>query len=124
MPDVRVLILDDQPSLAGTAALLVAMLGYEAVQCHLPADALVRLRDESFDLLLSDYEMPLLTGLDLVERLRQEDCLVPVVLMSGNTGRIDRTRAWRLGVTTILSKPFGMEELAEALRSTLGSTAV
>jgi CheY-like chemotaxis protein len=119
----RTLILDDNATMAGTAALLVAILGYEAVQCHLPTEALCRLQAESFDVLLTDYEMPLLTGLDVVERLRQEDCLVPVVMMSGNAGRIDRDRAWRLGVTTILSKPFGMDELAEALRSTRGSTA-
>jgi two-component system response regulator (stage 0 sporulation protein F) len=119
----RAFILDDQPAMAGTAALLVAMLGYEAIQCNLPTEALRRLQAESFDVLLTDYEMPLLTGLDVVERLRQEDCLIPVVMMSGNAGRIDRSRAWRLGVTTILSKPFGMDELAEALRSTRGSIA-
>ncbi len=117
----RILILDDQPPMAGTAALLVAVFGYEPVQCHLPAEALCRLRDEPFDLLLTDYEMPMLTGLDVVERLRQVDCLVPVVLMSGNAGRIDRTRAWRLGVTIILSKPFGMDELRAALHSALGT---
>jgi two-component system OmpR family response regulator len=117
----RVLILDDQAPLAGAAALLVTMLGYKPVQCLLPAEALVQLRDEAFDLLLSDYGMPAMTGLDVVARLRQEGCAIPVVMMSGQPARIDRLRARQLGVTTILSKPFTMTELAAALRSALGT---
>jgi CheY-like chemotaxis protein len=119
----RILILDDQPSMAGTVALLVRMLGYEPVQCHVPAEALTRLQDESFDLLLTDYGMPQMTGLDVVEQLRRDGGTIPVVMMSGQTPIIDRTRASRLGVTVILSKPFGMEQLATALRSALGTAS-
>lgn len=117
----RILILDDQPSLAGAAALLVAMFGYEPVQCHLPAEAFTRLQAEPFDLLLTDYGMPRMTGLDVVEQLRQEGCAIPVVMMSGQAARIDHLRARQLGVTTILSKPFTMTELAAALHSALGT---
>jgi len=109
--------------MAGTVALLARMLGYDPVQCHLPAEALIRLQAESFDLLLTDYGMPRMTGLDVVEQLRQNGCAIPVVMMSGQTPIIDRARASRLGVTTILSKPFGMDELAAALRSARGSTS-
>jgi DNA-binding response OmpR family regulator len=119
----RILILDDQPTMAGTAALLVAMLGYEPVQCHLPAEALCRLRDEPFDLLLTDYEMPLMDGLDVAARLRHDGHVLPVVLMSGAASRIDRMRACQWGVTIILSKPFGMVELRAALHSALGTAA-
>lgn len=118
----RILILDDQPSMAGMTALMTAMLDYEVVQCHLPAEALCRLRGESFDLLLTDYEMPLMDGLDVAAQLRHEGHLLPIVLMSGNAGRIDSMRAWQYGVTIILSKPFTMDELRAALRSARGSS--
>jgi CheY-like chemotaxis protein len=62
-----------------------------------------------------------MTGLDVVEQLRRDGCLIPVVMMSGQTPIIDRTRAGRLDVTAILSKPFTMDELAAALRSALGT---
>lgn len=107
--------------MAGATALLAVALGYEAVQCYLPTEAFARLRDEPFDLFLTDYGMPRMTGLDVVEQLRHEGCLIPVVMMSGQTPIIDRTRAGRLGVTLILSKPFGMAELRAALRSALGT---
>jgi DNA-binding response OmpR family regulator len=119
----RILILDDQPSMAGMTALMLAMLDYEVVQCHLPAEALCRLRDESFDLLLTDYEMPVMDGLDVAARLRHEGHLLPIVLMSGNAGRIDSMRAWQWGVTIILPKPFTMDELRAALRSARGSAS-
>lgn len=115
----RILIVDDQPSMAGMTALLVAMFGYEAVQCHHPQEAMARLLAEPFDALLTDYEMPTMTGLELVQRLRDEDCHVPVVMMSGRAALLDHFHAEQLGVLAILSKPFGMDELAEALRSAL-----
>ncbi len=111
----RILIVDDQPSMTGTVALIVAMLGYEAIQTHSPHEAIERLRNESVDLLLSDYEMPSMTGLELVAQVRQEDCLIPVILMSGHVAAIDRIRAKQLGVVTILEKPFGVAVVQEAL---------
>jgi DNA-binding response OmpR family regulator len=116
----RIFIVDDKPSMAGTAALLVTFFGYEPVQCYYPKEALARLLAEPFDALLTDYEMPGMTGLDLVQRLRDEGCLVPVVLMSGGVAAIDPFHARQLGVMAILAKPFGMAELEAALRSALG----
>ena len=116
----RLLIVDDNPSMAGTAALMAVVLGYEPVQCHSPQEALARLLVETFAALLTDYEMPGMTGLDLVQHLRDEGCMIPVVLMSGHVAAIDCFHADQLSVTAILTKPFGMAELKEAMRSALG----
>lgn len=123
VPAVRVLILDDDPAMARTTALLVARLGYEPVQYFLPTDALLHLHTESFDLLLSDYEMPLLTGLELVALLREEACQISVVLMSGNAASVDRPRAQQLGITAILEKPFTLAQLDQALRQAIAGNA-
>lgn len=109
--------------MARTTALLAAHLGYEPVQYFLPTDAFLHLHVESFDLLLSDYEMPLLTGLEFVALLREEACPIPVVLMSGNAASIDRLRAQQLGIAAILEKPFTLAQLDQALRQAMAGNA-
>jgi len=108
--------------MAKSTALLVAHLGYEPVHYVLPTDALLHLQVESFDLLLSDYEMPLITGLEFVALLREEGCSIPTVLMSGNAASIDRRRARQVGITAILEKPFTMTQLDQALRQALAGS--
>ncbi len=95
------------------------MLGYEVIQSHSPHDAFERIKSESIDLLLSDYEMPGMNGLELVTQLRTEGYTLPVILMSGQIGAIDPARARYLGVLMVLEKPFGMAAIQEALRAIL-----
>ena len=115
----RVFILDDQPMMAGTTALMVAIFGYEAVQCHHPKEAVARLLAEPFDALVTDYEMPAMTGLAVVQKLRDEGCMIPAVVMSGNVRAIDLFHAEQLGIAAILEKPFPTDQLREALRAAL-----
>jgi CheY-like chemotaxis protein len=114
-----VLVVDDQPSMAGMTALLVAALGYKALQSHSPHEALDQIKGESVDLLLSDYEMPGMNGLELVTQLRRDGYTLPVILMSGKIRAIDLNRAEQLGILMILEKPFGMAAMRAALKAIL-----
>jgi CheY-like chemotaxis protein len=116
---LRVLVVDDEPVMAGMTALLVAMVGYEAIQCHSPREAIERIKSEPVDLLLSDYEMPSMNGLELVTQLRKDGYAFPVVIMSGQIGAVDLNRAERLGVLMVLEKPFGLREIQATLRAIL-----
>lgn len=112
----RILILDDEPVVAHATALLVATLGYEAVECLAPTEAYNRLKNEAFDLLISDYRMPEMNGLELVSLLRDNRCTVPVMLMTAYAAYIDVAYARRIGISTILSKPFDIAQLDRALK--------
>ena len=82
------------------------------------AEALLRLRtDSDIDLVLADYTMPEMTGMDLAAQIATIAPLVPIVLMTGYS-------AAALGATTphvcaVLQKPFRVEQLAQALRQAL-----
>jgi CheY-like chemotaxis protein len=86
------------------------------------AEALLRLRtDSDIDLVLADYTMPEMTGMDLAVQIAAVAPSVPIVLMTGYS-------AAALGSTTphvraVLQKPFRVEQLATALRQALGRSA-
>lgn len=101
--------------MAGMLALLIAMLDYKVTQCHNSFEALNRIRNASIDLLLSDFEMPDMNGLELAAQLRKEGHTFPIILMSGQIRAIDHAQAERLGVSMILEKPFDMATIRTAL---------
>lgn len=115
----RVLILDDDLKTVDTVALLVAALGYTAVRCSEPTHAIHRLESEHFDLFLSDYDMPQINGLEVIELLRKKHIEVPALLMSGHATIVDPTKTGPLKITHVLKKPFTVAELEQALRHTL-----
>ncbi len=115
---LRLFILDDHVPLIRSLVFPLLQLGYTSTLSHHPLEALKRLQSEPFDLLLTDYEMPDLNGLQLVAQLRKTSS-IPVVLMSGQAFLIDFIYAHQLGISEILSKPFSRDQLAQALQSAL-----
>ncbi len=119
----RIFILDDDVSAAMTLALLVSNLGYEPVTCQSPTDALARLLAEPFDLLITDYQMLLLNGLQIAQKLRNDDCKISIVLISGDVSDIDLFLAHQLEVRAILAKPLNVTRLKEVLEAILSTVS-
>jgi CheY-like chemotaxis protein len=112
----RILLLDDEQAVVRAMALCIKTLGHESVECFRPSEALSRLRHEHFDLLITDYRMPEMTGLDFVSLLRSEQCAIPVILVTASAISVDRSLAQQLGISTILSKPFDFLEFKKAFQ--------
>jgi CheY-like chemotaxis protein len=117
----RVFILDDDPSVLHTLALLVANFGYEPVTSTSPVDALARLLAEPFDVLITDYQMLLINGLELTQKLRNQHCVIPVLLISGDVPGIDLFLSEQLSVMEILPKPIDVAKLQEILNTILSA---
>lgn len=122
--DERVLVVDDNRVLAESTRRLLAELGYEAQACGDPLHArkLVEASPQGcFRLLLTDYEMPHMTGLQLAKALRQFDPDLRVILCSAwpqETLRKDHPEEqW----PAFLEKPFSLETLARRVRDILDS---
>ena len=67
------------------------------------------------DLVISDQQMPNLTGLELVKRLKQEQPTLPTILMTGESTESLTIEAFRSGVVDYLVKPFNPDTLLEAV---------
>jgi nitrogen-specific signal transduction histidine kinase/CheY-like chemotaxis protein len=116
-----VLIVDDEPMLVALAEETLAGLGYEPVGFDSSEAALqaFRLDPQRFDLVLTDENMPGLTGIELTRELRQLRSEIPVVLMSGYGGAQLAERAAAAAIPEVLRKPLQRRDLSEALARTL-----
>jgi PAS domain S-box-containing protein len=117
---VRVLFIDDEPSVVDAAKRFLQRLGYAVRGFIDPAVALEVLGDDpsEFDIVLTDYKMPEIDGIEVARRvgLLRED--LPVILVSGYAER-GQERLTRSGIRR-LDKPFGLTQLSQALRDALG----
>jgi PAS domain S-box-containing protein len=110
---------DDQLVLSNTAAMLED-LGHNVIQADSARKALAALRDGFMpDIVVTDYAMPGMTGLQLAEAVRAQHARLPVLLVSGYA---DLTPGVELGVQR-LSKPFTQTALADAIDATLNRTS-
>lgn len=121
----RLLYLDDDEVLRLTVGALLQRAGYE-VELHAdPAAALaaLRARPQAYAGLLSDYNMPQMTGLDVLRALRAEGSRVPVLLMSGQLPDEVRDALAGMPAVALLPKEFLAEQLAQAVGELLAQAA-
>jgi two-component system OmpR family response regulator len=97
--------------------------GFETLQANDGMSALTALRTAKPDLLIIDINMPLMDGFDLVERLRTQNDLTPVLMLSARSDRADITRGLSLGADDYVTKPFGLEELLLRVKAILRRTS-
>ncbi len=119
----RILVVDDEEDLRDVSCRMLASLGYAARAAISPEEAIELLRADpsAFDLVLTDQTMPTMTGLVLIDRLRELSPSIKVVLMSGFSPTIEGRNAGEMGIDAVLSKPFTRGELAAAVSAALGA---
>jgi CheY-like chemotaxis protein len=78
-----------------------------------------RLNERRFDLVVSDVQMPVATGIAVAQRLRRQGSDTPFVFITGSTSGALRACVRRLGRAAVLAKPFEIEELERAARRLL-----
>ena len=118
-----VMIVDDEPLLAELAVQRLTELGYVALAYTSSRTALQALFDAParVDLVLTDENMPELSGSELVAAIRARPLDVPVIMMSGNVTAALQERARAAGVCELLSKPLREVSIAAALARCLRS---
>jgi CheY-like chemotaxis protein len=116
VPRLRVLAVDDEPAMGNMIRRVLRPRGHSVVTATSGEEALERLADESFDVLISDVGMgPGMNGWELVERLRQSWPEMHVVLATGWGAAIDSSEARAKGVDAVIAKPYRPGDLEELL---------
>jgi two-component system response regulator AtoC len=137
---MRLLIVDDDPGLRQSLALLLTEAGYEVVSEADPEQALGRAAAESFDLILCDVRMPKMDGVTFLRRYRADGGQALLIMMSAYGSEDSALAAMREGAYDYLHKPFRPDEVTmtirkaeereklrrevEVLRTSLGASAV
>jgi DNA-binding response OmpR family regulator len=119
-PDRRrhVLFADDEAGLAAIVQRLMMLEGFDVTICSGGEEALAKFDPDEHDLVLTDYGMPDLTGLQVAAAVRRRSPTTPVVLVTGWGSDLD-SNAPPAGVTAVVSKPFRLGTLVETVRSAL-----
>jgi two-component system, cell cycle sensor histidine kinase and response regulator CckA len=114
---VRILFVDDDDTLVQLNLQRLGRLGYDVIATTSSTDALeiFQREPETFDLVLTDYAMPGLTGLDLAAELLKTKPGIPIILCTGYVGAISPESVHDAGIKALLLKPLGKNEAAEAI---------
>lgn len=105
----RVLVVDDEVALCRVLHRVLGAAGFDVVEAHDGRAAITAIESKTFDVILTDIQMPGATGIELLRRIRTRDLDVPVVLMTGNPEMSDAVAAIELGALQYLCKPFPLD---------------
>ena len=119
MSDISVLIVDDEQQLVRSLLFALREEGIAARGAHTAAEGLAEIARAMPDLVLLDQRLPDMTGTEVVEKLRREQIQVPVVMISAHGDTRAAVQAVKAGASDYLTKPFELEDLIHAIRSTL-----
>jgi len=117
----RILFVDDEEMVAGLAQEFLKMLDYTVTAFTDSTEALDVFSSEPsrFDLVITDQNMPKLTGLNLARNLLKVRSNIPIILCTGDSGSTSQEMAKESGIREFLKKPFTIDELAGAIRRAL-----
>jgi CheY-like chemotaxis protein len=117
----RLLLVDDEEALVHLWQAALEHLGYSVVVCTRSPEALnvFRAAPQSFDLVITDYTMPALTGEVLAQELRRIRPDIPIILYTGLSDTMTAERARVLGIDAFVLKPLGVHDLNLTIRQVL-----
>ncbi len=109
----RVLLVDDDPDIREVVGAMLEAVGLVIEPATTAEDALERAREKHFDLMVLDWNLPGMTGLDLCRKIRAEEALatIPVLFLTAHNSSKDIVDAFASGADDYVSKPFRAPEL-------------
>jgi CheY-like chemotaxis protein len=121
MADKKILVVDDEVHIVQVVAIKLRNNGFEVITAENGAEGLELAIQERPDLIVSDYQMPVMSGLEMIENLRAkpETRDIPVVMLTARGFAIEDEKKQQLGVAACLSKPFSPRELLQSIESVL-----
>jgi chemosensory pili system protein ChpA (sensor histidine kinase/response regulator) len=117
-----VMVVDDSITMRRVASKLLERHNYEVITAKDGVDALAQLQDIQPDVMLLDIEMPRMDGFELATHMRNETGFsnIPIIMITSRTGEKHRDRAFEIGVTNYMGKPYQEDELIQTIQSALG----
>lgn len=114
-----ILIVEDEEKIVRLLEIELDYEGYEIGKATNGRDALEIYRTKEWDLILLDVMLPEISGIELLRRIRLNDSLTPVILLTAKDSIEDKVAGLDLGANDYITKPFRMEELLARIRAVL-----
>ena len=120
-PRGKVLIVDDEPAIRQMVCLALTQAGYQCLEAADTAEAQARIVNDTPDLMLLDWMLPGMSGIDYARRLRREKLTqsLPIIMLTARTEEEDKVRGLDGGVDDYITKPFSTRELMARVKALL-----
>ena len=119
---VRILYVDDNDLLRNVCVESLKRAGYVVISASNGVEALNQLRGDVFHLMITDHEMPYMSGAELVNQARMEGMTLPIILASGSVFRFNDQAPANLQLDAFLQKPFSRAHLLAVVEEVLGKS--
>jgi DNA-binding response OmpR family regulator len=115
----RVLVVEDDASIALGLRMNLEGEGYEVLSADDGEKGLALARGERPDVVILDVMLPKINGLQVLQTIRQDGLLMPIIMLSARTGEMDKVAGLELGAEDYVAKPFSLAELLARVRAAL-----
>jgi len=117
--NLKILLVDDEPDVLDVIGNLLEMEGYDVRFARDYYDALAVVDEESFDIVITDYRMPKMHGIYLLDMLKDSHPDLPVIIITAYSGSELMAEAKRKGADAFLPKPFTFEALDSTIKKVM-----
>ncbi|MDQ8187619.1 response regulator [Pelagicoccus sp. SDUM812002] len=118
----HILLVDDEPSILVTFRIALTRSGYELTAEPISERGLELAQSESFDLIIVDYRMPGLHGVQFIEEVRESGNNTPILLMSASESPLDSVAPQYRNNLSFEAKPMRPEKLLSAVEDLLAAS--
>jgi CheY-like chemotaxis protein len=117
----RILLVDDEAELVESGIRVLRWMGYQVQGATDPTEALemIRAQPHQFDLIISDYSMPQMDGIQLAEEIKLINPGIPIILLSGYSSDVPQKQIKSTVINGFITKPISKNELSIVIRKVL-----
>lgn len=109
----RILVVDDDEVLCGILRSLLIRAGHQVRSCLTGQEAMARLKEDSFDLVITDLSLPVIDGLDVLRKAKELDPFCEVIVVTGHTNLESVVEVMKVGASDCIGKPSNIVEIRD-----------
>ena len=115
----NILVVDDESYVCDALRMLLSLDGHEVATANSGLEALNLFSQRTFDLVITDYSMPAMKGDELAAAIKARNPAQPIVMITAYVEALTSNRTALTGIDVLVSKPFRLEQLREAIAKAL-----
>lgn len=117
----KILVVDDEIKILNMVSDYLKAVGFEVSGASDGIAALKKFEEEEFDLVVLDYMLPGIDGIDIIRKIRQTSSL-PIIMLTARAEEADKLMGLEIGADDYIVKPFSLKELAARIRAVMRRT--
>jgi len=118
--NIKILIIDDFATLRMSLRSILEQLGYSEIdEAEEGQEAIGKLKEKDYDLIISDIDMPLMNGFELLNHIKKDDNLknIPIIFITAEAEREKIVEAIKAGLDAYITKPFSISTLQQKIET-------